>query len=150
MVRTKGATDLRPGKCNRQSYTVEQKAERKLDRNRKGNKSITLFFQSPGHQNGNVGNQNSNALSDRADINVEMQEDAEEGIEEYPIVVTISDMHTGGVAIDRSSIQSNLDTNEKDMQDGNNKEGDNMSKEKSASKSREDGVQKNYTKAVHN
>ena len=114
----------------------------KVHRNRKGNKSITSFFQSPGHQNENAGNQNSNALEDLADSNVEMQDDAEEGIEEYPIVVIITDMHTDGVAIDRSNITANLDIDEKDMKDGDDKESVNSSKKKSASKIREDSVQK--------
>ena len=59
-----------------------------------------------------------------------MQDDAEEGIEEYPIVVTTSDMHTDEVAMDRSNIQANFGTNEKDTKDGDDEESDNSSKKK--------------------
>ena len=69
-----------------------------------------------------------------------MQDDAEDGFEEYHIVVTISDMHTDGVAIDRSSITANLGIDDEDMKDGDGEESDNSSKKKSSSKSHDDGV----------
>ena len=79
-----------------------------------------------------------------------MQYDAEEGIEDYPTIITISDMHTNEFSIDRSIITANLDIDVKDTKDGDNEESDKLSKKKSASKSRADGVQKRYMKAAHN